>query len=183
MHVELKSMYTIHAVLPDLVPRPIACGSYAHMADVHFFLSEFRNMTDGLPDIESFPKRVAKLHESTTSPNGMFGFDITTYHGNVPIQHGWSKTWEEYFVRTTRVLFDLEQKAQGHNQEILDMVPAYLEKVVPRLLRPLQTGGRAIKPSLIHGDLWHGNASMDDDTNQPIIFDAACFYAHNECKD
>ncbi|KAK8071624.1 Aldo/keto reductase [Apiospora saccharicola] len=30
--------------------------------------------------------------------------------------------------------------------------------------------------------MWHGNASTDSETNMPIIFDAASFYAHNECR-
>lgn len=62
------------------------------------------------------------------------------------------------------------------------MIAPFFEKVILRLLRPLETGGRSIRPTLIHGDLWHGNAETDAETGQPIIFDAASFYAHNECK-
>ena len=31
-----------------------------------------------------------------------------------------------------------------------------LEKVVPRLLLPLEADGRVLKPCLIHGDCWDG---------------------------
>ena len=31
-----------------------------------------------------------------------------------------------------------------------------LKKVVPRLLLPLQSKGRILKPCLIHGDCWDG---------------------------
>jgi protein-ribulosamine 3-kinase len=175
-------MSTIYAVTPDLVPRPIAWGTYASIPDVHFFLCDFHDMTDELPDLYTFPVKMAELHRTGTSPNGKYGFPVTTYHGNTPIRHGWSDTWEEYFTRTTRALFLLEQEAQGPNDEIEAMIEPFLVKVVPRLLRPLETGGRMIKPCLVHGDLWHGNATMDADTDLPIIFDAACFYAHNECK-
>lgn len=182
MSGEFKSMTTIHEVAPALVPRPIAWGSYDSIEDVHFFLCEFRNMTEQLPDIETFPANMAELHRNGTSPDGRFGFYVTTYHGQTPIEHGWSDTWEDYFTRTTRVLLNLEQEAQGHNEQILKLADAFFDKVVPRLLRPLHTGGRNIRPALIHGDLWHGNASMDADTDEPVIFDAACFYAHNECQ-
>lgn len=173
-------MTAIHAVDPTLVPKPIAWGTYEQLHDVHFFLCEFRNMTDELPDVETFPARMAELHRKATSPNGKFGFPVTTFHGNTPIEHGWSDTWEEYFIRTSRVLIQLEQEAQGPNEEIVMLSERLFEKVVPRLLRPLETSGRSIRPALIHGDLWHGNASMDSDTDEPIIFDAASFYAHNE---
>lgn len=181
MSGEFKSMTTIYEVSKTLVPRPIAWGSYKDLEDVHFFLCEFRNMTEELPDIETFPARMAELHREGTSPDGRFGFDVTTYHGNTPIKHGWSDTWEDYFTRTVKVLLQMEQESQGPNEEILQLAQPFLEKVVPRLLRPLETGGRKIRPSLIHGDLWHGNASTDADTDEPVIFDAACFYAHNEC--
>jgi len=36
-----------------------------------------------------------------------------------------------------------------------------------------------IKPSLLHGDLWSGNFNSDLDGN-PVIFDPASYYGHNE---
>jgi protein-ribulosamine 3-kinase len=175
-------MSTIYATTPEFIPRPIAWGSYATIPDVHFFLCDFHDMTDELPDLQTFPAKLAELHRKSVSPDGKYGFPVTTYHGNTPIHHGWSDSWEEYFTRTTRALFLLEREAQGANAEIDALIEPFFAKVVPRLLRPLETGGRTIKPSLVHGDLWHGNATMDGDTDLPIIFDAACFYAHNECE-
>ena len=58
---------------------------------------------------------------------------------------------------------------------------AMIDKVIPRLLRPMETGGRSIKPSLVHGDLWCGNVAVDSATGRPLIYDPASFYAHNEC--
>jgi protein-ribulosamine 3-kinase len=55
-----------------------------------------------------------------------------------------------------------------------------LEKVVPRLLLPLQENGHALKPSLIHGDCWDGNTAMDAETGEAFVFDACSFYGHNE---
>ncbi|PMD60750.1 uncharacterized protein K444DRAFT_560745 [Hyaloscypha bicolor E] len=180
MSGEFTSMSLMYEANPDLVPKPIAWGTYTTIPDVHFFLCNFHNMTDDLPDLHSFPAMLAKLHRNGSSPNGSFGFPVKTYHGQTPIDHGWSDTWEEYFKRTTTVLLRLEQESQGLNKELLDMADPFLNKVIPRLLRPLETGGRSIKPCLIHGDLWYGNATMDGDSELPIIFDAACFYAHNE---
>ena len=182
MSGEMRSMTKIHSVVPALVPKPLAWGAYADIDNVYFFLCEFRNITDELPDIETFPPLMAELHRNSAPDDGRFGFDTVTFHGNVPIEHGWSDSWEEYFTRTTRSLLNREQEVQGPNSEIMRLSVPFFDKVIPRLLRPLESGGRSIKPSLIHGDLWHGNASMDGDTNEPIIFDAASFYAHNECK-
>lgn len=51
---------------------------------------------------------------------------------------------------------------------------------MPRLLRPLETEGRILKPSLVHGDLWEGNTVVDGNTKEPLIFDSSAFWAHNE---
>ncbi|KAK7962920.1 uncharacterized protein PG986_003745 [Apiospora aurea] len=177
---EYHGMNEIYAAVPDLVPRTIAWGSYSDIPNVHFFLAEFRSMKDGLPDIESFPAKIAELHRSATSPDGKFGFDVTTFHGQTPIEHGWSDTWEEYFTRTTKALLELELETRGESKEIRELMVPFFNKVIPRLLRPMEIEGRSIRPSLIHGDLWHGNTSTDSETGLPIIFDAASFYAHNE---
>ena len=55
-----------------------------------------------------------------------------------------------------------------------------LDKVVPRLLLPLQSDGRVLKPSLVHGDCWDGNTAMNAGTKEAFIFDACSFYGHNE---
>jgi len=34
-------------------------------------------------------------------------------------------------------------------------------------------------PTLVHGDLWAGNAGVNDQ-NQPVIYDPACYYADRE---
>ena len=55
-----------------------------------------------------------------------------------------------------------------------------LEKVIPRLLLPLQSDGRTLKPCLIHGDCWDGNTAMDMQTGEAFVFDVCSFYGHNE---
>ena len=63
-----------------------------------------------------------------------------------------------------------------------ELCQSILDKVIPRLLQPLEIGGRQIQPRLIQGDLWAGNRSWNIDTNMPVIYDAAALYAHKECK-
>lgn len=76
---------------------------------------------------------------------------------------------------------DLEIERKGPSEELDVLSRALFEKVIPRLLRPLESDGRTVKPSLVHGDLWYANAGINVDTDQPLVFDACSFYAHNEC--
>ena len=55
-----------------------------------------------------------------------------------------------------------------------------IDKVVSRLLLPLQANGRVLEPSLVHRDCWDGNSAMDVATGEALIFYVCSFYAHNE---
>jgi protein-ribulosamine 3-kinase len=41
-------------------------------------------MAEELPDIDGFASKVAELHMKSKSPNGKFGFSVTTCSGNAP---------------------------------------------------------------------------------------------------
>lgn len=51
MNGEFESMAAIHSLVPDLAPKPIAWGTYQTVPDTHFFLCEYREMTEELPDV------------------------------------------------------------------------------------------------------------------------------------
>ena len=182
MSGEFASMSALHSVLPEIVPRPIAWDTYASEPNVHFFLCAFHEMTDDVPDIQKLPAKVAELHEKGVSPNGKYGFPVPTFQGRLLQETEWSDSWEDFFSNSMKRMLALEEAAQGPDVEMRRLSEALINKVIPRLLRPLETGGRQIQPRLVHGDLWDGNTSTDIATDVPVIFDAASFYAHNECK-
>jgi fructosamine-3-kinase len=181
---EFVSMSALHSAMPDLAPQPIAAEAYAKDPDVYFFLCAFRSMTDEAQNeaASAFPAMLAQLHKNGVSPSGKFGFPCTTYQGRLPQDTTECETWEASFSRGIRRFFELEEEAQGYEEDMAALRTSLMEKVIPRLLRPLETGGRSVTPRLVHGDLWDGNVAFDAGTGQPIIFDACCSYAHNECK-
>jgi len=137
-------------------------------------------MIDEMPDPHKFTARLAALHQNSKSPNGKFGFHISTYSGNLPQMNEWEESWETYFTKNMRLALKLELEAKGPDPELDVLVPILFDKVIPRLLRPLESEGRSVKPSLVHGDLWYANSGIDVDSGESLIFDACCFYAHNE---
>ena len=182
---EFVSMKTLHNTLPYLTPAPIAWGSYAADPDVYFFLCEFVEMNDDLPDVDALAASLAELHMKGISPNGKYGFSVPTLQGTIPQYTEWNDSWEDFFSRSIRLVMENEEKSQGQDPEVQKLCEAILSKVVPRLLRPLETGGRQIQPRLVHGDIWDGNVSTNNATDTPVIFDATSIYAHSEsmiCK-
>ncbi|KAL4733111.1 Fructosamine kinase-domain-containing protein [Aspergillus similis] len=169
MHGEFHSMTALHNALAELVPKPIAWGTYKDDPETHFFLCHFHTMAYDIPDIADFPAMVAQLHKNGVSPNGKLAQDTTE-----------CDTWEESFSRGIEHFFKAEEEAQGPDEEMTELRRGIVETVIPRLLRPLETSGRKVIPRLVHGDLWDGNTSVDAATGLPIIFDACSSYAHHE---
>ncbi|OQU95506.1 hypothetical protein CLAIMM_01695 [Cladophialophora immunda] len=177
---EYASMFAISRAVPDLVPVPIAAGTYATDGNVHFFLSRFVGMTGDVPDTRVLPVRIAEMHLKGASPTGKYGFAVPTSMGACIQQNTWTSSWEKCFTVLLDTMFEFEQDMHGHGEEMRQLHHVVLGKVIPRLLRPLETGGRDIKPTMVHGDLWDGNTSVDATTGKPVIFDASGMYAHNE---
>ncbi|PVH80069.1 hypothetical protein DL98DRAFT_549325 [Cadophora sp. DSE1049] len=179
---EYEGLKALHAVIPANTPEPIAYGTYARDPSRHFLLCSFHEMKDVMPSTEKIISVVAELHEKSISHRGKFGFHYTTHAGNHPLQTTWCDSWENFFSRQFREEVKWEKSFQGQNGEMDELVAVIYEKVIPRLLRPLQTGGRSTKPSLCNGDLWHGNVGVDVATDDPILCDPCAIYAHNECE-
>lgn len=178
---EFTSTSTIHSIVPGFCPKPIAWGSLKSNANMHFYLCSFHDFTEGLPDPDSFCQQLASLH-SKDSSNGKFGFECVTYNGNLPQDNSWYDSWEEFFANGLRHILRLREERAGHSAELDTLLQPLFEIVIPRLLRPLESNGRRVKPSLVHGDLWCGNASIiDKETKEGIVYDPASFWAHNEC--
>jgi len=91
-----------------------------------------------------------------------------------------SESWEDFFFRYVRYMFRAEEIAAGPRTPKLDrLLNVLFNRVIPRLLRPLETGGRTVTPVLLHTDLWAGNSGIDPE-GLPIIFDPCSMYGHNE---
>ncbi|KAK8080654.1 hypothetical protein PG997_008472 [Apiospora hydei] len=149
-------MRALREAMPELTPLPIGTGQYASDPDKFFYLCEFRDLVEDVPDIKDFSSMVAELHKRGVSPDGKFGFPVM------------------------ETAFAVEEESQGADADMQALRVAIMTKVIPRLLRPMETGGRSLVPRLVHSDLWHGNVAVDVNTGLPVIFDGIALYAHNE---
>ena len=177
---EYESQEALSAVIPNNVVAPTAWGYYEGDETKSFYLTRFRNLRPRLPPLPQFLAIVKKLHQSSVSPTGKFGFHCKTYWGPPVMRNEWTNSWEEFWGRQFRSDVNYAQQVHGKDEELDSLTEEFVQKVVARLLRPLQTGGRSIKPSLCHGDLWDGNVQIDVDTKQTILFDSCAFYGHAE---
>ncbi|KAI0099642.1 Fructosamine kinase-domain-containing protein [Nemania sp. FL0031] len=177
---EYESTSAIYTITPDFCPKPIAWGTFETDKDSHFYICKFYEFTDGLPDPDAFCRKLAELHSSHTSPTGKFGFHVVKYNGDLPQDNTWSGSWEAFFESGFSHVLNIREARAGPSAELDELLQPFFEKVIPRLLRPLETSGNTIQPSLVHGDLWYGNAAITDKDTKGIVFDPSSFWGHNE---
>ncbi|BFZ64870.1 hypothetical protein YB2330_006023 [Saitoella coloradoensis] len=163
---EHASLNAIWDAVPNFCPQPIAFGAW-EQAKTHWFLVTSFIDTKGSPGSAEFARKLAKLH-SKTSPDGKFGFEVPTHCGETKQSNTWCDTWAEFY-RIHRIQPLLDRLPSSSMPDSLKT--ALVDKVIPRLLEPLD--GK-IKPALVHGDLWSGNASAN------YIFDSSASYSHAE---
>jgi protein-ribulosamine 3-kinase len=184
MEGEFNGMSELHKTMPNLVPKPYSWGKYlVGNPDTYFFVQEFIDMADRVPDPNQLCTKLASLHRSSVSPTGKFGFHITTCEGRIPqAVVPWESNWTKLFARLLQHVIDLDFETNGHWKEMDSLAKRIFSNVIPRLIGNLERDGRSIKPCLIHGDLWEGNTGTAYETGDVYIYDSGAFYAHNEME-
>ena len=174
---EFEGLEALRVVSPGFVPFPYAWGSCESDPETHFLLTEFREIGQQPPEPLKFCARLADLHRRSMSPNGRFGFHVTTYNATLAqVTDLWEASWARLYQKQLAHLISEDNLKNGDWPEFKVVCALVLEKVIPRLLVPLQSEGRTIKPCLVHGDLWDENTATDMRTGEPFVFDPSAMY-------
>ncbi|KAH6630886.1 Fructosamine kinase-domain-containing protein [Chaetomium sp. MPI-SDFR-AT-0129] len=185
---EYESSQIIHQTTPDFIPQPIHYGQYHHPKDgpalqTYFYLSAFVDMdVTAPPNPAEFTARLARLHRLSASPTGQFGFAVPTCDGDRAHVVDWQASWAEFYRNLFLGVCRLDLARNGAWPAYERVMEAVVRVVIPRLLGPLQAGGRVLKPCLVHGDLWEGNVGVRRGDGRSVVFDAGSYFAHNEME-
>ncbi|GAB6022736.1 hypothetical protein CHUAL_006831 [Chamberlinius hualienensis] len=119
-------------------------------------------------DAEKNETRVGNRGEWVTT----FGFHSVTCCGYIAQDNTWSQDWMEFYTKQKlKFQVDLVEQKYG-DRDLRELWPELVRKI-PEFFREIK-----VKPALLHGDLWGGNAA--ETCEGPIIFDPATFYGHSE---
>ncbi|TIB97449.1 Ketosamine-3-kinase [Wallemia mellicola] len=175
---EAKSLADMSTALPGICPELIDTSD---QDDATFYMiTEWHDLGSlSTEQIKRFGKDLARMHLESNETNGRFGYDIPTYCGHTRFKNQWNKSWID-FLNNDRFGYLLEEICGSNgrgDKELWQLGQTLRNKTVPALLSKVD-----VKPSLLQGDLWAGNASYSHTTKRPITYDACCFYGHNEAE-
>jgi fructosamine-3-kinase len=120
---------------------------------------------------ERMGEGLAQLH---SHENGRFGFEHDNYIGSTPQPNAWMDDGYEFFgeqrlVYQARLARDKDLLARSEASQV-ERLAARLPELIPQ--QPA---------SLLHGDLWAGNA-ISEEQGQPALIDPAAHYGWAEAE-
>jgi protein-ribulosamine 3-kinase len=144
----------------------------AYLWDMEFILLEDLKPTQRAADYwESLGRQLGQLHQTTKLD---FGFNHDNYLGTTRQPNPWTADGHEFFAEhrlrfQVRLARDNGKLTRNESTEITRLAGRL------NLLVPPQPA------SLIHGDLWGGNA-ISDERGQPAVIDPAAYYGWAEAE-
>lgn len=159
-----------HMRVPDVICVGVDAGR-----EISFIMTELIEQTpQGFDYWEEFGHSLALLHKEDASKfaeHGRFGFLHDNYIGLTPQYNNNTDSWPEFF-RDFRLRPQIEMAAeylQGDLMKKAERLLSIIEDFIPD----------DFTPSLLHGDLWNGNAICGPE-GKAYLIDPATYVGHFE---
>ncbi|MBD2325856.1 fructosamine kinase family protein [Alkalinema sp. FACHB-956] len=159
----LQQMFETHTIR---VPKPI-CSGVAESAC--YLVLEWLDLGRSSRSADrEMGRQLARLHQFRQAT--AFGWERDNTIGSTPQKNPWTTDWITFWQQY-RIGYQLElgRRRGGYfsqGDRLLDRIPAILADHHPH-------------PSLVHGDLWGGNAAVTAE-GEPVIFDPATYWGDRE---
>ncbi|CAH7681942.1 Fructosamine/Ketosamine-3-kinase, partial [Phakopsora pachyrhizi] len=108
-------------------------------------------------------------HPKNASPNGSYGFNVPTFCSET--EQDWMVFFREFRIKELICRID--------DPEINSLAQPIYNQVIPFLLSDFEPRP---SPVIIHGDLWSGKVSLDEETGEVFIYNPSSYYGHNKVE-
>ena len=162
---EVESLFALRVANGPRLPRPLLYGAE------FLLLEDLAPARPGKNYWLDFGRQLAALHLNNQP---RFGFHHDNYIGSTPQPNPWTADGHTFFAES-RLLYQARLAQQQGLLQWAEMLQ------VERLAARLPELALAQPASLMHGDLWGGNAISDQDGN-PAIIDPAAHYGWAEAE-
>lgn len=146
-------------------PQPICLGCDE---GTHWLVLEYIEMSRKIMRFDLLGAQLAEMHRHTS---GEFGWKTDNLIGSTPQINTTSTDWIEFW-KTRRLGYQIDLASRGGHD-----FGRRGDRLMDRL--PTLFSGHKPAPSLLHGDLWRGNAGFGE-SGLPVIFDPASYYGDRE---
>ncbi|XHR81388.1 MAG: fructosamine kinase family protein [Gloeotrichia echinulata GP01] len=148
------------------VPKPLCWGT---AGDSSYLVLEWLEMGAGnTKSWDQMGRQLARMHQ--WGDGGRFGWKINNTIGSTPQINTWTGDWVEFYTKhRLGYQFQLARRRGGNFPQQEKLLAA-----IPELLANHQ-----VQSSLVHGDLWGGNAGCTV-SGEPVIFDPAAYFGDRE---
>jgi protein-ribulosamine 3-kinase len=162
----LAELSAAHAIR---VPRPLTHGVAVGQSFLVMEWLDMEGMSEVSPLGGTFGEQLALMHHKT---GHIFGWRRDNTIGSTPQSNAETQDWVAFY-RDQRLRPQLALAAkQGAPGNLLDAAEQLLAEIADFF------PGYSPQASLLHGDLWCGNAAFC--AGQPVLFDPAVFYGDRE---
>jgi fructosamine-3-kinase len=148
------------------VPQPLC---YGIVDSCSYLVLEWLDLGQGSPQAwQRMGQQLAHLHQFRQAT--AFGWEGNNTIGSTPQINSWTRDWAQFW-QEHRIGYQLHlgRRRGGHfpqGDRLLAAIAELLADHDPR-------------PSLVHGDLWGGNAAITA-AGEPVIFDPATYWGDRE---
>jgi fructosamine-3-kinase len=165
---EAAGLAALRATRTVRVPEVLSCGLVDHQARIELEYLDLRGF-DRASGAE-LGRQLAELHRHSGEH---FGWSADNFIGDAPQRNGWRDNWALFYAER-RLRPQLQWAiGNGMDRRLADMGESLAERLPAFFLDYRPT------VSLLHGDLWSGNAATLAD-GTPVIFDPAVYYGDRE---
>ncbi|HTY98347.1 MAG TPA: fructosamine kinase family protein [Rhodocyclaceae bacterium] len=165
---EVAGLAALRAAGAVRVPEVVSCGLAG--GEAQLVLERLELAALDRAGGAALGRGLAELHR-TNGPR--FGWPHDNFIGDTPQENAWRDNWALFYAEH-RLRPQLRLGAgNGLPRELLAQGEKLAEKLSAFFIDSQPV------PSLLHGDLWSGNASALPD-GTPVIFDPACYYGDRE---
>ncbi len=148
------------------IPKPICWGVTGNSCYIVLQWLDFGGRNNR--SWRSMGRQLAQMHQHRTNDN--FGWDTNNTIGSTPQINNWMDNWADFFAEQ-RIGYQLRlaKRKGGNFPDTNQVIAAVRAKLADR--KP--------EASILHGDLWSGNADITRD-GKPVIFDPATYFGDRE---
>ncbi len=159
--IEISNSNTI------LVPKPLFAGK---TASISFLLIEYLNLTQSPMNFRRLGINLAKMHSQYANA---FGWQEDNFIGHNQQINKTNTDWISFWNKN-RMLYQIRLAITNQCPNETITLLERLTEVTALFFQNYQP-----KPSLLHGDLWAGNAGFLQD-GTPVLYDPASYYGDRE---